>query len=83
MQNSFIANGAIIKGKVQNCIISRDVVVEKGAELRNCIIFTKTEISKDTKLEYVLSDKNVRIKEIKKITGDENNLVYIAQGAKI
>ncbi len=83
VQNSFIANGAIIKGKVQNCIISRDVVVEKGAELRNCIIFTKTEISKDTKLEYVLSDKNVRIKEIKKITGDENNLVYIAQGAKI
>ena len=83
VQNSFIANGAIIKGKVQNCIISREVVVEKGAELKNCIIFTKTEIAKDVKLEYVLSDKNVRIKETKKITGAEDNVVYIAQGAKI
>ena len=83
VQNSFIANGAIIKGKVHNSIISRDVVVEKGAELKNCIIFTKTEISKDSKLEFVLSDKNAKIKETKKITGSENNVVYIPQGAKI
>ena len=59
------------------------MVVEKGAELKNCIIFTKTEISKDSKLEFVLSDKNAKIKETKKITGSENNVVYIPQGAKI
>lgn len=83
VQNSFIANGSIIKGKVQNSIISRDVVVEKGAELKNCIIFTKTQISKDSKLEFVLSDKNAVIKETKKITGTAENVVYIPQGAKI
>ena len=83
VQNSFIANGAIIKGKVHNCIISRDVVVEKGAELKNCIIFTKTEIAKDTKLQYVLSDKNARIKEVKKIVGEPDDVVYIKVGAKI
>ena len=83
VQNSFIANGAIIKGKVRNSIISRDVVVEKGADLKNCIIFTKTEIGKDVKLEYVLSDKNAKIKDIDKINGQEDNIVYIPQGAKI
>ena len=57
--------------------------MEKGAELKNCIIFTKTEIAKDVKLEYVLSDKNVRVKEAKKIYGNEDSVVYIAQGAKI
>lgn len=83
VQNSFIANGAIIKGKVRNSIISRDVVIEKGAEVKNCIIFTKTEIGKDIKLEYVLSDKNVTIKDKEKIIGQEENIVYIPQGAKL
>ena len=83
VQNSFIANGANIKGKVQNSIISRDVVIEKGAELKNCIIFTKAEIGKDVKLEFVLSDKNAKIKEVKKVTGDAENIVYVSQGAKI
>lgn len=83
VKNSFIANGAIIKGKVHNSIISRDVVVEKGAELKNCIIFTQTQISKDTKLEYVLSDKSVVFKEVKKLQGDPDNIIVIKQGAKI
>ena len=83
VQNSFVANGAIIKGKVHNCIISRDVVIEKGADLKNCIIFTKTSVGKDVKLEYVLSDKNAVIKDIDKITGAEDNIVYIPQGATI
>ena len=83
VRNSFVANGAIIKGKVHNSIISRDVVVEKGAELKNCIIFTKTEIGKDTKLEYVLSDKNAHFKEVKKLSGDVDNIIYIKVGAKI
>ncbi len=83
VQNSFVANGAIIKGKVHNCIISRDVVVEKGAELKNCIIFTQTQIGKDTKLEYVLSDKNASIKEVKRITGTPDDVVYIKVGVKV
>lgn len=83
VQNSFIANGAIIKGKVHNSIISRDVVVEKGADLKNCIIFTQTQIGKDTKLEYVLADKNASIKEVKKISGTPEDIVYIKVGVKV
>lgn len=83
VQNSFVANGAIIKGKVHNCIISRDVLVEKGAELKNCIIFTQTQIGKDTKLEYVLSDKNASIKEVKKISGTPEDVVYIKVGVNV
>ena len=83
VKNSFVANGAIIKGKVHNCIISRDVVVEKGADLKNCIIFTQTQIAKDVKLEFVLSDKNVVFKEVKKLQGDLDNIIVIKQGAKI
>ena len=83
VKNSFVANGAIIKGKVENSIISRDVVIEEGAEVKNCIIFTRSYIGKDAKLEYVLTDKNVRVEEVKKLQGEKDKVLVIKQGEKI
>lgn len=83
VQNSFIANGAIVKGKVTNSIISREVVIEKGSEVKNSIIFTKTIIGKDTKLDHVLIDKNVKVLNVKKMVGSEDDIIVISQGAII
>ena len=83
VKNSFVANGSIIKGHVENSIISRDVVVEEGAVLKNCIIFTKSQIGKDAKLEYVLADKNVKVVEVKKLQGQKGDVMFIRQGEKI
>lgn len=83
VSNSFIANGAIIKGKVIDSIISRDVVIEKGAEVKNCIIFTKTMVGRDVKLDHVLCDKKVTILNCKKLSGEKDEFVVIPQGAKI
>lgn len=80
VKNSFVANGSIIKGKVENSIISRDVIVEEGAEVKNCIIFTRSYIGKDAHLEYVLADKNVRVEEVKKLQGEKNKVLVIKQG---
>lgn len=83
VKNSFIANGSIIKGKVENSIISRDVIIERGAVVKNSIIFTNTTIGSGVKISYVLSDKNVNIKEVKNLVGDEEDVLYIEQGANI
>ena len=83
VQNSFVANGAIIKGKVTNSIISRDVVIEKGADIKNSLVFTKSFIGKDTKLEYVLCDKGVSITSTKKVAGSKDQIVILPQGAKL
>lgn len=83
VKNSFIANGSVIKGKVENSIISREVLVEKGAEIKNCIIFTKSEIGKDVKMEYVVTDKKVKINTTKELNGSVEKMLYIHQGAKI
>ena len=83
VQNSFIANGAIIKGKVINSIISREVIIEKNAEVKNSIVFTKTLVSKDVKLDHVLCDKNVKIINAKRINGTDDEFIVISQGANI
>ena len=83
IKNSFVANGAIINGTVENSIISRDVVIEEGAVVKNCIIFTQSYIGKDAKLEYVLADKNVKVMEVKKLAGTKEKVLVIKQGETV
>lgn len=83
VKNSFVANGAIIKGTVENSIISRDVVIEEGAVVKNCIIFTQTHIGKDAHLEYVLADKSVSVEEVKELKGTKDKVLVIKQGERI
>lgn len=83
VMNSIIGNGAIIKGTVENSIISRDVVVEEGAVVRNCILFTKSHIHKNVHMEYVLTDKNVDVSEVTDICGKKDKPLIIKLGEKI
>ena len=68
---------------MKNSILSRDVVVEEGAVVENCIIFTHTEIGKDVKLKYVVTDKYSKIQEVKKIIKDKDELLYIGKGERV
>ena len=81
--NCFIANGSRIKGTVINSVISRDVIIEEGAVVKNCILFSGTKVGKNTKLEYVVADKNVKIREVKEVVGEEDHYTYISFGANI
>ena len=83
VRNSFIANGSIIKGKVENCIISRDVVIEKGAVVKNAILFTRSEIGKDVKVINALIDKGAHVSGVNALEGKDGEVLYIKQGAKI
>ena len=83
VKNSFVGNGAIIKGTVENSIISRDVVIEEGAVIKNCILFTQTHVGKDAVLEYVLADKNCDISEVKQLKGTKEKVFFVKQGEKI
>ncbi len=83
VKNCFIANGARISGKVVNSIISRNVVIEEGALVKNSIIFTNTKIGRDVHLSNAVVDKYVRISEVKDINGTEENPLFIKQGDRI
>lgn len=84
IKNSFIANGSIIKGSVENSIISREVIVEEGASVKNCIIFTKSEICSDVDINYIVCDKGVKIKQVKNLKGASlDEVLVIAQGVNV
>lgn len=83
VSNSFIANGCKIKGKVTNSILSRNVVVDEGADVKNSIIFSDSHVYEGVTLNYVLTGTYVSIKEVKKLNGDRDDILFIKQGAKV
>ncbi|MCY6370175.1 glucose-1-phosphate adenylyltransferase subunit GlgD [Clostridium ganghwense] len=75
--NSLIANGCVIEGEVKNCVISRNVIIHKGAKLEDCIIMHNSEIKENAKLTKVIIDKNVVIQKNKELKGDKEFPVVI------
>lgn len=70
--NSMFADGCRIYGKVENSLISRDVIVEEGAEVKNSILMSGTVVKSGAKLDYVITDKLALITEDKILKGDVN-----------
>ena len=81
VRNSFVANGAIINGKVTNSIISRYVEVEPNADVRDSIILTNCIIRKGVKVEHAVVDKYAVIEN--DVIGQEGSPIYIPQGKKV
>jgi len=77
VNNALISNGCILKGSIENSIISRRVIVQEGAEVSNCIIFENCEIKKGCKLSNVIIDKNTVVKENTVLKGDEDFPVVV------
>ncbi len=78
-KNVMVADGCVIEGEVENCILFRGVKIGKGAKVKNCILMQDTVIEAGADTEYVITDKKVKISEGKKLTGTNTFPVFIAK----
>lgn len=83
VKNSLIGDGCIIEGTVENSVLFRGVKVGKGAVIKNCILMQDTNIGTKCELSCVVSDKNVKISDMRMLTGSENYPLYLGKGAEI
>lgn len=81
VKNSMIANGAIIEGEVDHCIIGRGVKVAKGAKVKNSIIFSSVKIDAGAVVENALVDKYSIVTSKHVFKGDKKEFAYAKQGA--
>lgn len=79
--NSFVSNGCQIDGSVSNSVICRNVVVGEGSKLNRCIVLSGVRIGENVKLSDVVIDKYAIITPRHTIEGDEENPIYLKQGA--
>ena len=83
VSNSLVADGCIIDGEVENCILFRGVKVKKGAVVKNCVLMQDTEVGENATLSYVVTDKDVNIDRERSLMGYKTYPVYIAKGSKV
>lgn len=83
VENSMIADECVIEGTVINSVIFRDVKVEKGAIVKNSVLFHGTHVAKNANLNCIVTDKDVFITEGVNLSGNDNMPFYINKKAKI
>ena len=81
--NSLIADGCVIEGEVENCVLFRGVHVGKGSKLSNCIIMQDTVIGDNTVLTYLISDKDVTFSDGKSMIGTETYPIYVSKDSVV
>ena len=75
--DSILADGCVIEGTVENCVLFRGVKVKKGAVVKNCVLMQDTVVEANAELDCVVTDKNVKITAGKKLSGTESFPVYV------
>ena len=83
VKDCLIADGCIVKGKLENAVVFRDVTVEDGAKVKNSIIMQGTVIGKGAKIENAIIDKNVTITPGVTLVGAPSSPVIIHKGDTI
>jgi len=81
VKNSLIANGCIVEGIVENSILSRSVIVEKGAVVRNSILAQNVRIRSEARLDQVLCDKDSVVSAGRCLNGSANCPFIVRKGA--
>jgi len=83
VENSMIADECTIEGTVINSVIFRDVKIEKGAVVKNSVLFHGTHVAKNANLNCIVTDKDVFVTEGVTLSGNPNMPFYINKKAKV
>lgn len=83
VSGALIPTGCIIEGTVENSVLSRGVVIGKGAVVRNCVLLQHTMVGEGTVLENVVCDKNVVLRANTHIAGAEGRPIVIPKNQEI
>lgn len=83
VKNSLIADGCVIEGMVENSILFRGVKIGRGSVVKNCIIMQGTVVESNASLSWIISDKNVIIRDNRTLSADKSYPFFIAKGKMI
>ena len=83
VKNSLVADGCIIEGQVENCILFRGVHVKPGARVFNSIIMQGAELGENTLLDHVILDKGVKILPGRSLQGYDSFPIVIRKNQTV
>ncbi len=81
VHDSLVADGCIVEGRVERCILFNGVRVGPDCSLRDCIIMNNTEIGAHTDLSSVVADKDVTVSANLHLCGSARLPLVIPKGS--
>lgn len=79
VRNVMAADGCVIEGNVENCVLFRGVKIGKGATVKNCVLMQDTVIEEGAVLEHIITDKNALITSGKEVRRTDSFPVFVAK----
>ena len=80
IESCIVADGCILEGKAENCVLFRQVTICAGAEVEDCVIMNDTVIGEGAELKCVILDKDVVVRPGAKLIGTPNNPIIVRRG---
>ena len=86
VKNSMIALGCEIDGTVENSVLGSNVIVEKGAVVKDAVVLANSVIKAGATVSYSIIDENVTVGKNAKIGVDKNKkaeIVVLGRGLTV
>jgi glucose-1-phosphate adenylyltransferase len=80
---SYIADGCVIEGCVENSILFRGVRVGRGSTVKNSILLQDTDVGEGVSLNCVITDKNVTVRGGRVLSGHESIPFFLSKGSEV
>ena len=77
VENSIVADGCQIEGRVISSVICRNVRIRPGAVVENCILNNNTVVEADAKLSWIFTDRDVIVSGGRNLVGIPSLPIYI------
>ena len=83
VNDSVIADGCVVKGKLENTVVFRDVTVEESAKIKNAIVMQGAVVGRGARIENAILDKDVTISDGAVLVGGSSSPVIVHKGDTI
>lgn len=83
VKNSLVANGAVIMGNVENCIIGRDVYIAKNTTVKNSVLMHGAVVNEGSTVNNCILDKKTVVRPNQTLSGTENYPFVAVKGSVI
>ncbi len=77
VKNSFVSNGCLIEGTVENSIIGRGCKINKDAVVKNCVVLAYAVIGEGVHVENQVIDKWAKIIHTKEVISEDGVIGYV------
>lgn len=82
-RNCLVADGCVIEGEVENCVLFRGVHIGKGTKISNCVVLQACDIQEDCELSYVILDKRCTVRQGRRLAGYDSFPIIIRKGSTV